>query len=62
MSNLLCHPANNDFWRHVPPKPFKCWVCQGPTSWIYLDIGYQHPDCEMYPSEDGDVVVIGGII
>ena len=28
--------------------------------WIYLDIGYQHIDCDAYPSEEGAVIIIGG--
>lgn len=62
MNELLDHPANNDFWRHVPPKPGNCWVCGERTSWIYLDIGYQHLDCDMYPTENGDVVIMGGVL
>jgi hypothetical protein len=46
------------FWR--VSEPGRCWVCHGRTNWGYLDIGYQHPDCDAYPSEEGDVVVIRG--
>jgi len=54
------HATYPDFWRHEPPQPSTCWVCGQLTPWVYLDLGYQHIDCDMYPSEHGDVRIIGG--
>ena len=49
----------SDWWK--PERPGKCWVCRKDTVWAYLDIAYQHKDCEMWPNEDGtDTVIIGG--
>lgn len=47
------------FWRPAMPGP--CWVCGDETEWAYLDIGWQHPDCDAYPTEDGDVRVVRGV-
>lgn len=58
---LIDHPDNPDFWHHEPPIYRECWVCKVPTMWIYLDQAHQHIDCDMYPTENGDVVIIGGI-
>lgn len=56
------HPDQPDFWHYVPSRIYPCWVCGEPTEWIYLDIGYQHPDCEEYPTEDeGMVKIIHGV-
>jgi hypothetical protein len=49
------------FWRVSRWKPGRCWVCGGWTRWAHLDIGYQHPDCDAYPSEEGDVRIVRGI-
>lgn len=49
----------NNFWR--PDKPGRCWVCGELTEWAYLDIGYQHLDCEAYPSPEGDVRIVRGV-
>jgi hypothetical protein len=57
---LVDHGENPDFWHHEPPIYSECWVCGKPTMWIYLDIGHQHPDCDWYPTEDGEVKIIGG--
>jgi len=54
------HPADPDFWRHHPPRWERCWVCGGPTCWVYLDIGFQHPECDQYPTEEGDVAIVLG--
>lgn len=62
MSELLNHPLNEAFWRHDPPKPYACWVCGEKTAWIYLDLAYQHPDCDRYPTDGDDYVLIGGIL
>ena len=48
------------FWR--PEKPGTCWVCGEETEYAYLDIDYQHPDCEMFPSPQGNVKVVRGIV
>lgn len=48
------------FWRVSRWLPGKCWVCAGWTRWAYLDMGFQHPDCAAYPSEDGDVRIVRG--
>ncbi len=47
------------FWK--PDKPGLCWVCGEETEYAYLDIHWQHPDCEKYPSPEGDVTIIRGI-
>ena len=48
--------AGTGFWR--PGDRHPCWVCGKPTKWAWLDLGYQHPDCEMYPIESGDVKIV----
>lgn len=48
-----------DWWK--PADRGKCWVCGNPSKWAYLDLGYQHPDCDRYPSPDGDVLIVGGM-
>ena len=48
----------NSFWK--PGGEDHCWVCGRMTKWAWADLGWQHRDCEMYPSEDGDVVIIHG--
>lgn len=60
---LVDHHENPDFWRHEPPKIGPCWVCHQPTEWIYLDLGYQHLDCDSWPNEDGTATLIirGGL-
>ena len=49
---------DDGFWQ--PKKPGYCWVCGMPTTWAWLDQAYQHPDCDAYPSPEGDVVIIRG--
>lgn len=49
-----------DFWRDDPPTHGACWVCGDETEWILADVGYQHPDCDRYPSPDGDVWIVRG--
>lgn len=62
---IVDHAIYPDFWRHNPPKIGRCWVCDEETHWIYLDIAYQHVDCDMYPSDEismgpADVKIIKG--
>lgn len=59
--SITVHPVDPDFWCHEPPRSGVCWVCGRATCWIYLDLGYQHVDCDAYPTEDGDVVVVEGV-
>lgn len=61
MTTTVDHPTLPDFWRHNPPKLGACWVCGDQTPWVYLDIAYQHIDCDMYPTENGDVTIIKGV-
>ena len=49
-----------DFWRPGGSKP--CWVCGEPTEYAFLDMSYQHPDCDGYPSDVGDVRIVNGRI
>jgi len=45
-------PAEKDFW--LPNGgPGPCWVCGAPTNYAYLDLGWQHPDCDAYPAYAG---------
>lgn len=44
--SLIEHPDHPDFWRHEPPNPHPCWVCGEPTPWVYLDLGFEHPECD----------------
>lgn len=53
--------AEPGFWRHEPPKPQPCWVCGEETPWIYLDLGYQHYDCDRFPAGDGEHIVVRGV-
>ena len=55
------HPSVPDFWTWEPPTLGRCWVCGELTQWFLLDLGHQHPDCDMFPTEDGDVTIIGGV-
>ena len=50
----------NPFW--MPGDTGKCWVCGEDTKWAYLDMGYKHQGCDRYPTEKGDVKVVGHII
>ena len=53
----MTYPTHTDFWR--PGGADRCWVCGRYTVWAYLDINWQHPDCDGFPTEDGQVYVIG---
>lgn len=45
-------PPDKDFWQPLGgPKP--CWVCGAPSNYAYLDIGWQHPDCDAWPEFGG---------
>lgn len=48
MPEITYHPLNSDFWRGQR-EDAPCWCCGHPTEWIYLDLGYQHPECDAYP-------------
>lgn len=48
----------NDWWEPVVPGP--CWVCGDDAPLAYLDLGYQHMDCDMFPTPDGDVRIVKG--
>ena len=56
--NYITHPTNPDFWAHEIFTLGVCWVCKAQTPWIYLDLGYQHIDCDMFPNEDGSRTTI----
>lgn len=43
---LVDHPEHPDFWKHDPPILRECWICGLLCEWVYLDLGYQHPECE----------------
>lgn len=58
---LIDHPDHHDMWRHEPPLWEPCYVCGHPTCWVELDIGFKHPECDMYPSEEGDVRIELGV-
>jgi hypothetical protein len=47
-----------DWWMPGGQKP--CWVCGDLTSWAYLDLGYQHLDCDAYPDIEGEFKVVRG--
>lgn len=59
--NLIDHPTDSDLWRHDPPSPGKCYVCEDFTQWVELDIGYRHEDCEIYPTIGGTVRIVRGV-
>lgn len=40
----------SDFWKPKSPDLGYCWICGGETRWVYLDIGYQHKDCDAGPA------------
>lgn len=50
----------NGLWRLGWLRSGRCWVCGKRTIWAYLDIGYQHPDCDSYPEGDKAVTIIRG--
>lgn len=39
----------------------ECWVCGQQTHTSYLDMGWQHMDCDKFPTSDGDVTIINGV-
>lgn len=46
----------NDWWE--PLVPGACWVCGDDAPLAYLDLGYQHMDCDWWPlppDENGNV-------
>jgi hypothetical protein len=43
--------VDTDFWRSN--REDDCWVCGDVTDWVYLDLGHQHPTCDMWPNGDG---------
>ena len=46
----------SDWWE--PIVPGACWVCGDEAPMAYLDLGYQHMDCDWWPlppDENGDV-------
>ncbi len=47
-----------DFWR--PGGTGLCWVCGKRTVFAWLDLHWQHPDCDMYPTANGDVKIVKG--
>lgn len=49
-----------DWWRMDDDRMDGCWVCGEPTEWIYLDMGFQHPDCDAYPSDRGHEKIVRG--
>ena len=51
--------VHSGFWR-VAAKG-ACWVCGARTKWAWADLGYQHPDCDAYPTESGDVTIVRGV-
>lgn len=55
------HPTDPEFWRHDPPLWKPCFVCGGPTCWVEMDLGFKHPECDMYPSEKGHVRIVLGV-
>lgn len=55
------HPTDPEFWRHDPPLWKPCFVCGGPTCWVEMDLGFKHPECDMYPSEEGHVRIVLGV-
>lgn len=59
--SVVDHPAQMGYWRHEPPIWESCAVCGGPTCWVELDITFMHPECDMYPSEEGDVRIVLGV-
>ena len=61
MSEIVTHPRLPDFWRHEPPKPAPCVVCGDETEWIEMDLAHMHPSCDMYPSPEGDVLIVRGM-
>lgn len=52
--SLIIDPL--DFW--YPQQVGECWVCGVVSDTAYLDLGYQHMGCDMFPTEDGDEVWI----
>ena len=58
---VVDHPHLDDTWRHEPPRWNPCYVCGHPTCWVELDIGFKHPECGMYPTEEGRVRIILGV-
>ncbi len=57
------HPAYPDFWEHDPPKLKPCWVCGEPTSWVYLDMDFQHPGCDLIPTPEGGAIrIVNGYV
>jgi hypothetical protein len=46
-------------WKPRTPGP--CWVCGEETEYAYLDIGYQHTNCDAYPAPEGDVRIVRGV-
>ncbi len=63
-STIEMWATNHDFWRNTDDDGSQiiqnCWVCGEPTEWVYLDMGFQHLDCEEAPGADGPVRVVRG--
>lgn len=58
---VVDHPYQDGLWRHEPAVWKPCYVCGHPTCWVQLDIGFKHPECDMYPSEEGFVRIVLGV-
>jgi hypothetical protein len=58
---IVDHPNDPSMWRHEPPMWESCMVCGHPTCWVELDIGFKHHECDAYPSEEGDVMIVLGL-
>ena len=52
---------DDGFWRFDPPEWFPCYVCGDLTMWAWADLAWQHLDCDMYPSPEGDVKIVRGV-
>ena len=51
-------PSDSPWWH--PTHLGRCWVCHGWTRWAFLDVGYQHMNCDAYPVEGGHEFIIRG--
>lgn len=52
--------VGTEFWRPDDGSTGSCAVCGLETEYIQLDINWWHPDCDMFPTPQGDVVIIRG--
>lgn len=59
---------NPDFWRNKADDgqwlTGNCYICGDSTEWVYLDVGWQHLDCDEFPPNDGkpEVRIVRGNI